>query len=280
MNNSFFQPFFDGPGVTPGMRFPFLRAAVFFAFSILIFLNNTASAKTVNVFFAGGQSNATALWAGAIDSALVSSGKFDHTLLVSQYHTGSPLTFWYDGTPGVNYSSDFFAQSVGPAGLLEQANAGIVSAGDEYVFSGLFWFQGETDRFQPYRESYEDNFNGLLGQLSGDLAGNFDPAFLFIMGLVDMDEINYAPGTAQRSDIDALRAVQVSLVNNSPYAGFYLDSKNYSRKDLWHLDAASQVQFGGEMGQVFADNYSPVPIPGAFWLLCTGFSLLVKLRRP
>ena len=257
-----------------------MRVVFFIIFILLFFLNNTAFAKTVNVFFAGGQSNATALWANSISSALVASSKFQDVLLVHQYHAGTPLSYWHDGTaPGDNYSDDFFDQNGGGAALLEQANAGVVSSGDNYVFSGLFWFQGETDRFAPMRNTYIDNFNAMLDELYGDLAGHFDPAFQFVLALVDMDEINYAPGAALRSDVDALRGVQQQLVASSVYNGYYLDTKGYTRKDLWHLDAASQVQFGVEMGQSFAENYSPVPIPGAFLLLSSGFACVLGGRR-
>jgi len=137
-----------------------LVAAVGVAFS-------AAQAKTVNVFFAGGQSNAKAQWASAIASGL-QAGYGAGLVMVHVNHSGEWLERWFTTEPKANYSNDLF--NVSGTGLLQAQIHAITNAGDKAVFKGVFWFQGEGDTGNySAMDAYTNRMNGMLAQLKQDL---------------------------------------------------------------------------------------------------------------
>ena len=51
--------------------------------------------ETVDIIFAGGQSNATEQWARGIEDALVASGMFTNLQMVHTYHPGNWMIFFF-----------------------------------------------------------------------------------------------------------------------------------------------------------------------------------------
>ena len=138
----------------------------------------SASAATYNIFFAGGQSNATQSWVTGIEETLQASNQYENVIVIYEMHGSSPLSTWYDNGPQVNYNSDFFNHDGSPA--LGQLESMLASApvDDEYVFSGLFWFQGEHDAFSATDALlYEERCSQMLQQLSQDVSGNSEVNF-------------------------------------------------------------------------------------------------------
>ena len=112
-----------------------------------VFLCSTSvQAKHCSVFFVGGQSNATATYKNAIQSALNASGQYESILVVHATHAGSSISQWITNTTTHLYEDDFF-NSTG-TGVLQTAISAI-SPAYTYRFEGLFWFRGEADRYAP-----------------------------------------------------------------------------------------------------------------------------------
>ena len=107
--------------------------------SVLLCLSAISSfGDVVNLYFAGGQSNAKAEWAAAIEARL---GAFiDNVEVVHIRHSGNPMSQWYTTSAQANYDADFFNTSA--TGKLETAIADIEAAGDEAVFSRFFLVSG------------------------------------------------------------------------------------------------------------------------------------------
>lgn len=77
-------------------------AVLVFAFASCLL---AVQAATRNVFFAGGQSNATAAWGAALASGLQSEFGAD-LVMVHVNHSGEAMDRWFTTSPRVNYSND------------------------------------------------------------------------------------------------------------------------------------------------------------------------------
>src|SRR5688572_4370894 len=126
-------------------------------------------AAEVDIFFVGGQSNATTAFRDGVQSALVASGKFPNMQVVWMQHSGNPIAQWYNNGRQANYLADLYNPSASK-GALETTCDNIVAAGNTYRIRGFFWFQGEGDTHNVAEtELYAAKFKGLLGQLATDL---------------------------------------------------------------------------------------------------------------
>ncbi len=198
----------------------------------------TAEAAVKNVFFAGGQSNAKASWGAAIASGL-RAGYGSNLVMVHVNHSGEAMDRWFTTLPRANYSNDFFNAS-GTGALQAQIQA-ITDAGDEAVFQGFFWFQGETDTGSTASmDAYTNRFSAMMAQLKTDLALTNDVHFT--MAIIDgnPDPVYDDPantGGRTRADIDYLRARQIGI-SSSPN-GSYVDTRGYERSDLWHVKTSA-----------------------------------------
>jgi len=217
----------------------------------------TAQAAIRNVFFAGGQSNAKASWGAAIASGL-QEGYGSNLVMVHVNHSGEAMDRWFTTLPRVNYSNDFFNAS--GTGALEAQIQAITNAGDEAVFQGFFWFQGETDTGSTASmDAYTNRFSAMMAQLKTDLALSNDVHFT--MAIIDgnPDPFYDDPANAggrTRADIDYLRARQIS-VSSSPN-GSYVDTRGYVRGDLWHVKTSAPddlSRLGGNMSIAFTNAF-------------------------
>ncbi len=221
----------------------------------LFLFANFAHAETVNVFFAGGQSNAKLEWANGIEAALVNSNRYENVLVVHEIHSGNWLQSWYlDGAQQDNYRSDFFNAS--GTGALQTALTGANT-----VFSGFFWFQGEGDSgWSVARDAYAERFNGMLNDILASTP-NIDKNFQTAFSIIDAEYDNYElPGGRTPADINAMRDVLFSMAGDNHY-----DTRGLERTDIFHLTPDALFTAGYGLGDTFATT--PVPLPAAFWLL-------------
>jgi Carbohydrate esterase, sialic acid-specific acetylesterase len=236
---------------------------------------SSAYGATVNVFFAGGQSNAQPEWANSIESTLTNSGVYSDVRVVYNMHYGNNLALWYNDGPNINYEKDFFAPD--GSGLLETALNEINLAGDTYVFSGLFWVQGETDAGdEAWIAGYKSRFLGMMSNIYGDINNGNDGLFNFELAIIDANPA-YAelPGRTW-NQVNALRQAQSNLVNSTEYGQGY-DTRGYERVDEWHLTTSALEEVGKGMANAYLATV--VPLPSALWLFGSGLLGLISVPR-
>ncbi len=228
---------------------------------------------TVPVFILAGQSNA-ALLSSNIEAALnaeYGAGNFE---LVKVYNAGAPLTRERADLP--DWSN--------PDELREDLTEETVNAlleGDDHVFGGMIWVQGEADTYYEYGASrYADTLEGLFDDLRDDVSNVFgnkdvgiDDAPITILELSE-----HAPDAASRAGwdtvIDAQREVaehdpQVQTLNpdtlaedaNIPADDMFDDGLHYS-DEVGDLIAQSLVETLAEASDENdrADGDYPVPV--------------------
>lgn len=206
----------------------------------------TVQAATRNVFFAGGQSNATAAWGAALASGLQAEFGAD-LVMVHVNHSGEAMDRWFTTSPRVNYSNDFFNAS-GTGALQAQIHA-LTNAGDQVVFKGFFWFQGESDTGSyASMDAYSSRFLGMMAQLKSDLAMANDVDFT--LAVIDMNPAAFYDDPANtggrtRADIDYFRAIQTTMSTGAHRA--YVDTRGYTRTDAWHLTTDERVRLAAAM---------------------------------
>ena len=236
----------------PKMMAPFFFAA----------LSLAVEAKTVNVFFAGGQSNAKAEWASAIASGL-QAGYGSSLVMVYTNHSGQAMANWFTTAPQINYSNDLWNTS--GTGLLQSQIRAITNAGDQAVFRGFFWFQGESDTGSntaayAVMDAYTNRFTDMLSQLKTDLGMTNDVRFC--LAVIDADpnpdyDDDLADGGRDRACIEYLRNNQVFL--GSMPTGSYVDTRGYTRTDLWHLTTSELARLGTAMSGAYTNKFGIAP---------------------
>ena len=221
-----------------------------------------SEAKTVNVFFAGGQSNAKAEWASAIASGL-QSGYGTSLVMVYTNHSGQALANWYTTAPQANYSNDMWNAS--GTGLLQSQISSITNAGDQAVFRGFFWFQGESDTGSntsayAVMDAYTNRFTGMLSQLKADLGMTNE--IRFCLAVIDADpsadyDDDLSAGGRDRACIEYFRTNQVFL--GSMPTGSYVDTRGYARSDVWHLTPSELTRLGTAMSGAYTNKFGISP---------------------
>ena len=195
---------------------------------------SAVQAKTVNVFFAGGQSNAKTSWASAIAGGL-QAGYGSSLVMVWTNHSGEGLANWFTAEPKINYSNDFWNAS--GTGVLQSQIRAITNTGDKVVFQGIFWFQGETDTGSyASMDAYTNRVGGMLAKLKLDMGLTNDIRFIYAVIDGNSDPYYDDPantGGRTRADVDYLRAYQIAQGSGPKFA--YADTRGYQRSDMWHL---------------------------------------------
>lgn len=236
-----------------------MRRYVLHSLSFL-FCVSAAHAATRNVFFAGGQSNAKATWAAAIASGL-QAGYGSDLVMVATNHSGEGLANWFTTGPNANYSNDLF--NAAGTGLLQSRIHAITNAGDEVVFKGFFWFQGETDTGSyASMDAYTNRFRAMMAQLKQDLGMETDVNFMLAVIDGNPDPFYDDPANAAgrtRADVDYLRGIQTNLCV-AP-SGAYVDTRGYTRTDMWHLTTGELTRLGADMSTVFTNTFGISPPP-------------------
>ena len=239
-------------------------------FALFFFLVSSANAAVIDVFFAGGQSNATDAWADGLSSTL--NAQYDNALVVYQNHPGMWLRSWYNGVPKALYEEDFYNDS--DTGLLQSQLDGIVANGDTYNFSGFFWYQGESEiTSENDVNQYATRFNAMLDQIQSDLS--LDP-FRFVIAAVDANRPLLKDLEVEQ--IEAMRAVQFEIGDQALGMSYDVAAGGYNwiDNDKWHLDEDSARQLGIDMATAYI---SAVPVPAAVWLFGSGLLGLIGVAR-
>ncbi len=255
------------------------RWLISFTVFFICCFSNVISAATVSVFFAGGQSNATPRWASAIEQTLADSGSYENVLVVHAYHPGNWMYEWFNESPQGNYFHDFFNAS--GTGVLESALNEIAVAGNTYVFSGLFWFQGEGDTGSyQHMDIYQQRFLGMLDRLQLDIYGQVEGELPFMMTLIDGNPDYEMPAGRTWEQIEYMRQLQMTIASNASY-GSFVDSRGYERRDDWHLTGSEAERLGGATANQFLSQQtiSPVPVPPSFYLFVLALTSMLGLVR-
>lgn len=253
-------------------------------FLIALLISPATLSTPVNVFFAGGQSNAKLAWAEAIESRLTESGRYEEVVVVQNNSGGAWLNHWINPNSDAAteaYKHDFFNEN--GTGNLQAAISGLTGSGDDPVFSGFFWMQGESDSLDPNAISrYAESFNLLLQRINIDLGfAPSDRQFNVSLGAVSTNADAAFPAQLQASypdhDIDAMRQVQFNIASADPFISI-TDSHLYERYDYWHMTNESLVSLGENMATDFL-GLTPVPLPPAIYVFFCAVVSLLKFRK-
>lgn len=221
---------------------------------MLLAMTVMGNARTRQVFFAGGQSNAKPEWAAAIEETLVEAGGPD-VLVVHQYHPGHWLQDWYTTEPQADYTNDFF-NTAGTGHLQAQLQA-IKAAGDDYVFNGFFWFQGEGDTGDnATMDTYNGRFFAMLGHLKQDLGLTND--FNSTLAVIDLNQDPFYDNPANaagrtRADIEKMRMIQFAIASTTISSS--VDTRSYARMDAWHVTSSELTRLGTNMANVHVTTF-------------------------
>ena len=228
---------------------------------------SAAQSKTVNVFFAGGQSNAKAQWASAIASGL-QAGYGSTLVMAHSNHSGNAMSQWFTTVPQANYRTDFWNAS--GTGFLQTQIHAITNAGDTAVLQGIFWFQGEGDTASnaagyATMDAYTNRFLGMLSQLKTDLG--ITNEIRFTLAIIDAKpgatyDNDLAAIGRTRESVDYLRTNQIEMCSGP--RGAYVDTRGYLRSDVWHLlmgapDELSRL--GLDMSAAYTNKFGISPPP-------------------
>ncbi|MCC6682380.1 MAG: hypothetical protein IT445_15880 [Phycisphaeraceae bacterium] len=224
-----------------------------------------ATASNVDIFYAGGQSNAVYdPWATNILSVLAGSGYYQNLQLVHARHPGETIANWVleasDGSYSkqINYLNDFYNPS--GTGLLQQTIAQVIQNGDTPVFRGFFWFQGESDTdYAGEVSAYRGRYLGMLDMLQQDLG--LSAPIDFCMSIIDYG-INNNLTEAHKVLVNQLRDVQTQIGLDFNY-GVAVDSRPYIRRDTWHLETDQYGPYAQLMANTFITNNNPFPPPSS-----------------
>ena len=181
-------------------------------------------------------------------------------------NSGDWLQNWYTDAPQANYEADFFNTS--GTGYLETQLQAIEANGDNYVFRGFFWFQGEGDTGSDgAMDVYAARFTSMLDTLRSDLG--LTAPINFTLAVIDANPDSFYDTPANlanrtRADIERMRSIQFAMATDSN--GSQVDTRGYNRTDAWHLDSTSLIQLGTAMAQEHIDTFA-VPEPSSVALL-------------
>ena len=172
-------------------------------------------------------------------------------LVVHVNHSGNAMSQWFTDSPQSNYRADCFNAS--GTGVLQARFGAIAAGGDTPVFKGFFWFQGESDTIPAAtRDAYAGRVGGMMTQLASDLGVTNDVPFTLAVIDANQDPFYDDPantGGRTRADIEALRTVQSALASSPPGSG--VDTRGYSRSDVWHLPTSELTRLGTTMADVY-----------------------------
>lgn len=187
---------------------------------VLLLSSCILSSPTVNIYFSGGQSNATKIWSDSIANEIF---KVDPTaIIIHNNHSGQSIKRWSEN--GVRKSSY----------LLDIEKIKTLIQLKQYDFKGFFWFQGEQDHMDRNND-YVSDFNSMISFFQEDLQ---DYDFDIFMTII------YMNGMIDNSDI---RNMQREIINNNDNV-YGIDSIDYFRWDGLHLSEPEARRLGKDTG--------------------------------
>lgn len=146
-------------------------------------------------------------------------------------HSGEGLANWFTTEAKANYSNDLF--NAAGTGLQTQIRA-ITNAGDQAVFQGSSGFRarrhGQRRLDGRLHEPLQRHDGAAQERLTNDVRFGF--AIIDANPSPDFDDDLAASGRT-REMVDTLRTNQINLCSTPP--GAYVDTRGYTRTDLWHL---------------------------------------------
>ena len=182
-----------------------------------------------NVYFCGGQSNATKLWYETIKSEILI---VDPTaIILHKMHPGGAIKMWYFESPNIYYFED-----------LEKIKYAVELV--NYNIAGFFWFQGERDRIDKHPELYGLRLTSMFEQYKLDLLDSSFSIFLIIV-------YHPNPGEEYIEGLNIVRQIQKDLIDNNE--DFYgLDAKGYERSShkSSHLIESEYIRIGEDIAKI------------------------------
>lgn len=220
---------------------------------VLTSIGANAEDKIVDIVFAGGQSNATKQWADGIAAGLKESGRFKNLKLVHVSHPGNWMKTWYTDKPGANFDNDFYNDK--KTGALEKAWKEVVDSGKTPRLAGFFWFQGEADsKDSEEKKVYAQRFNAILSLIQKRF--EIKEPVNFAVAIIDgskSDKYYYPtdPKGRTREQVEEMRTILKKL-GEQPN-GVAVDTRDASRRDMWHLTTKAANQVGSQMAKDFVE---------------------------
>jgi hypothetical protein len=212
-------------------------------------------AEPIDVFYLGGQSNATHQWRSGIESELKSAYGERSFVIVHCYHPGQWLRKWITDVPQGLFLEDFYNDE--NTGALEQAWRQLTAEGKEPRLRGFFWLQGEGDTGNFDQQAvYAERFN-TMRSLVADHFGQSPPPF--VVAVIDgnqdpkYDDPEEAAGRT-REKIEGMRQVLFELGEQADGAAF--DTRDFLRTDLWHLTKDAQREVGEAMARLWLATFN------------------------
>jgi hypothetical protein len=215
-----------------------------------------ADDNVVDIVFAGGQSNAIKPWANGIAAGLKESGKFKNLKMVHVCHPGHWMKVWYTDKPGKNFENDFYNDK--GSGALEKAWKEVLASGKTPRLAGFFWFQGEGDSKDPEEKKvYAGRFNTILSLLQKRF--EIKAPVNFAVAIIDgsNNDKDYFPANPEgrtREQVEEMRTILKKL-GEQPN-GVAVDTRDASRRDMWHLMPKAAEKLGKEMAKDFVKAFA------------------------
>lgn len=216
----------------------------------------TENPETVDIIFAGGQSNATKEWASGIHQVLLDSGVFSNLRMVHAYHPGHWLRSWHDdnGT-AEDFDADFYNNN--KTGALEMAWREVLDSGKQPRLAGFFWLQGEGDTGSlDSQATYIARFNRILSLLQARFELDAPPNFaVAIIDANQKSEFDAALAKIGRTDemVDRMCAKLIQLGTQTN--GVAVDTRGVRRVDVWHLPRPERERLGKDMARTFVQKF-------------------------
>jgi hypothetical protein len=250
-----------------------------------------ADAAEVDLFFAGGQSNAASDWASGIRTELQNASRYDNPRVVHINHGGRSIRKWVDsdGNPRTHYREDLFDSDPAASGALQAAIDDIEARGDTWQFQGLFWWHGESDmpfeRDDSYwwgnefsHSNYGGYYNGMLDTLADDLGLSGRSDIPYVMALIDYSW-HADTSHAYYEDLKDFRSIQQQIADAAPN-GRAFDTRGFPRQadDQVHVLSSERTDIGQQMAMLVA------PEPASLTLLVVSAAPWAirrsRMRRP
>ena len=208
-------------------------------------------AVQVDVFLAGGQSNAGREWRQAIEETLKAALREREVVVLYSCYSGAHLRSWMTDGPQGLFEADLY--NAKGTGKLEQAWAALVAKGKKPRLAGFFWLQGEGDsNTLEERSVYTERFNRMCRLV----AEHFEqPSLPLVLAVIDgHPDPTKKDFERMRANIEDMRKILFKLGEQKASAAF--DTRGFDRTDLWHLTPAHGKAVGEGMAKLWIERFA------------------------